>query len=66
MNAPCKNCVAPKRHPGCHATCPDYILEKTKHNKLKEKIKNEKINTYDLCEGVGRLYRKRGKKGKEY
>lgn len=22
---PCKSCVAPKRKPGCHAVCPDYI-----------------------------------------
>lgn len=21
---PCRHCVAPKRKPGCRATCPDY------------------------------------------
>lgn len=24
----CHGCVAPKRYPGCHDHCPDYILEK--------------------------------------
>jgi hypothetical protein len=24
----CKDCVAPKRHPGCHATCPEYLRAK--------------------------------------
>lgn len=24
----CKDCVAPKRHPGCHGVCPEYIHEK--------------------------------------
>lgn len=28
----CKECVAPKRHPGCHDRCQEYIKEKTKHN----------------------------------
>lgn len=24
----CHKCVAPKRHPGCHADCPDYAKDK--------------------------------------
>lgn len=24
----CKDCVAPKRYPGCHSVCPEYIHEK--------------------------------------
>lgn len=24
----CKDCVAPKRHPGCHGVCPEYLYEK--------------------------------------
>ena len=24
----CKGCVAPKRYPGCHGHCPEYIKEK--------------------------------------
>ena len=28
----CKGCVAPKRHPGCHGHCPEYLAEKAKHD----------------------------------
>lgn len=24
-DCPCKDCVAPKRHSGCHSTCGEYI-----------------------------------------
>ena len=24
----CKDCVAPKRHPGCHGVCPEYLYER--------------------------------------
>lgn len=27
----CRNCVAPKRHPGCHGHCSEYIKEKTEY-----------------------------------
>lgn len=32
----CKGCVAPKRHPGCHGSCSDYIREKAEHDALME------------------------------
>ena len=28
----CRYCVAPKRHPGCHGHCSEYIEEKAKHD----------------------------------
>lgn len=28
----CKGCVAPKRYPGCHDRCPEYIEQKAQHN----------------------------------
>ena len=31
----CHYCVAPKRHPGCHDSCPDYAAQKAEHEKLK-------------------------------
>ena len=31
----CKGCM--KRHPGCHATCPDYLAEKLQHDILRDK-----------------------------
>jgi len=33
----CRYCVAPKRHPGCHDTCPEYQEEKAEYNKCKER-----------------------------
>jgi len=35
----CKNCVAPKRHPGCHDTCKEYQSEKAKLEAKKEVAK---------------------------
>lgn len=32
----CHYCVAPKRYPGCHSTCPDYIKQKAEWDALKE------------------------------
>lgn len=32
----CKNCVPPKRHPGCWGTCPEYIKEKEQWDKYRE------------------------------
>ena len=32
----CKDCVAPKRHPGCHDHCDIYQTAKAKHDKEKE------------------------------
>jgi hypothetical protein len=32
----CKDCVAPKRHLGCHDTCEDYKKEKAEHDKSKQ------------------------------
>lgn len=31
----CKDCVAPKRHPGCHGSCPEYLADKAEHDRLK-------------------------------
>ena len=32
----CRGCVAPKRYPGCHGSCPEYIAEKSEHERLKD------------------------------
>ena len=31
----CRGCVAPKRYPGCHDHCPDYITNKAEHEHQK-------------------------------
>lgn len=49
----CKNCVPPKRHDSCHATCEEYLKEKAQFEEDKKKVKeNEspKITAYDLNE----------------
>lgn len=33
----CKDCIAPKRHIGCHEVCLEYLSEKKKHDEMKEK-----------------------------
>ena len=44
----CKNCVAPKRHSGCHANCKEYIEEKKHDQELKDQYKkNHIIDCYE-------------------
>lgn len=31
----CHYCVAPKRYPGCHGKCPEYLAEKAAYEKRK-------------------------------
>ena len=31
----CKDCVAPKRHPGCHGHCEEYVAERAEYDRLK-------------------------------
>lgn len=31
----CRGCIAPKRHPGCHDHCPEYIKERAAYDKKK-------------------------------
>lgn len=37
----CYKC--PDRHSTCHATCPKYLKEKNEHDKLMEKIRQQKL-----------------------
>lgn len=32
----CKGCTQPKRHPGCHGSCSEYLAEKAEHERQKE------------------------------
>lgn len=54
----CKDCVAPKRYPGCHAVCPEYLAEKEKHDKEKEIIaKNKYIYDGLNAQAVNSIYK---------
>ena len=45
----CKGCVAPKRYPGCHGSCPEYIATKEEHERLKEIHDRERMITMGIC-----------------
>lgn len=38
----CKDCVPPKRYPGCGSSCEQYKQEKAKDQELKQKARIEK------------------------
>lgn len=38
----CYGCVAPKRYPGCHGSCPEYLAEKTEHDRIKAEYDRER------------------------
>lgn len=41
----CSGCVAPKRYPGCHGSCPEYIQEKADHDaRMAEDYKRRRLN----------------------
>lgn len=49
----CRVCVPPKRHSGCHDTCPDYIKRKAEWDENKKKIwenkkKEKEIGGYKI------------------
>jgi hypothetical protein len=31
----CKDCKPPKRFPGCHDHCPEYLAQKAEHDRIK-------------------------------
>ena len=39
----CYHCVAPKRHPGCHSTCPEYLKQRAEHDELKAVADKQKF-----------------------
>ena len=38
----CTGCVPPKRHLGCHSTCPEYIAEKKAWEKKRAEINKQR------------------------
>ena len=38
----CYGCVVPKRHPGCHGHCPEYLAEKEQDEKEKEQYRKKR------------------------
>lgn len=62
----CKECVAPKRHPGCHGTCEEYLAERAEYEKQKEiyeqsrRVRNELYNQRAIR--VSKALRRHGRK----
>lgn len=41
----CRNCVPPKRYPGCHDHCPEYLAQKAIHEAERvERFKKNEVN----------------------
>lgn len=62
----CKGCIPPKRHPGCHASCPEYIAEKAAHEERKAMHDKERdiscAITNNRTEKVIKALKRHGKK----
>ena len=59
----CNGCVPPKRTPTCHATCPEYIQAKAKHDAQREQIRKADRTRHDIYgqkgDGVSRANRRK-------
>jgi hypothetical protein len=44
----CRFCVAPKRYPGCHSTCPEYRYERALYDERKAAADQEKFTSHGL------------------
>lgn len=44
----CYDCVTPKRHPGCHAECEEYLKEKAERDRRREELYAIKERIVDL------------------
>ena len=50
----CRYCVAPKRYPGCHAVCPEYLADKEEHERRKAEYFKEERLTGNIVGDRGR------------
>lgn len=61
----CIFCIAPKRHLGCHSTCPEYLEEKKKLDKVRADRYRE-YRTRTLVDDFRFGARNRNKKNHNY
>lgn len=59
---PCRYCVPPKRHSGCHATCPDYKEWNEEHQKELEAFRKSRDEDTEYIAMVSYHYNRRRKK----
>lgn len=62
----CKGCVAPKRYPGCHSNCPEYLTEKKQWDEQKKIISEQRQAYNNLYEQRSRGVHKALRKKKGY
>ena len=60
----CNGCVPPKRTPTCHATCPEYIEAKAKHDAERELINKVERTRRDIYGQRGDSVRRARRKKK--
>lgn len=65
MTFSCKNCTAPKRHPGCHGSCPEYLEQRAKYDEVKETERKWKEVRGGLISQQDISYRKNMKRYKK-
>ena len=53
----CKYCEPPKRRPGCHAHCPEYLEESAEYHK-KKSIADKERDVQQRNEAAYRAYRR--------
>ncbi len=58
----CHGCVAPKRHPGCHSTCPEYLKQRAEYDERKA-IDDERRRVRNGCFQQRDAAVRRAKKG---
>lgn len=63
----CKGCVAPKRYPGCHGVCMEYIEQKAEHDRQKaEYDKKERMTGAIIAGQIDKVYKAmRGRRTKK-
>lgn len=54
----CKGCVAPKRYPGYHSNCPEYLMEKKLWDEQKKIISEQRQAYNNLYEQRSESVRK--------
>ena len=61
--SPCRYCEAPKRHPGCHDKCKEFVEWKAETDQAKREIRKEYLKDVDvrsyMIEGIKKNVKKR-------
>lgn len=61
----CQFCVAPKRYPGCHGSCQEYLKEKAEYDERKAQADKQRKVKGDIysqrSERVTKVIRKHGR-----